>query len=76
MRKLRKWRVEITHVNGYTAPSIYVDTEGDRLWKAKLKAEEAAKSQSRLANFSQYVFQPIHLNPEDESNDKPKNQYV
>jgi hypothetical protein len=66
MRKLRKWRVEITHVNGYTAPSIPVWTEGDRLWKAKANAIEIARSQSRLADFTQYTFQAIHLNPDDE----------
>ena len=64
MRKLRKWRVEITHVNGYTAPSMYVATEGDRLWKAEANAIEAVRSQSRLADFPQYIFTAVHLNPE------------
>jgi len=64
MRKLRKWRVEIIHVNGYTAPSIPVWTEGDRLWKAEANAIKTAKSQSRLADFPQYTFKAVHLNPE------------
>jgi len=68
MRKLRKWRVEITHVNGYTAPSIPVWTEDDRHWKAKANAIKIARSRSRLADFTQYNFQAIYLNPDDEPN--------
>ena len=56
MSKLRKWRVETTHVNGYTAPFQIVITDDSRLEKSKVKAIEIAKSQSRLTNFSQYIF--------------------
>jgi hypothetical protein len=56
MRKLRFWRVETTHVAGYTAPLFYVFTEEKRKEKAKAKAIEIAKSQSRLADFPQYTF--------------------
>ena len=56
MSKLRKWRVETTHVNGYTAPFQIVITDDSRLEKSKVKAIEIAKSQSRLTNFSQYTF--------------------
>lgn len=56
MSKLRKWRVETTHVNGYTAPFQIVITDDSRLEKSKVKAIEIAKSQSRLADFSQYTF--------------------
>jgi hypothetical protein len=56
MRKLRLWRVETTHVVGYTAPLFYVFTEEKRREQAKAKAIEIAKSQSRLADFPQYTF--------------------
>jgi len=56
MSKLRKWRVETTHVNGYTAPFQIVITDDNRLEKSKVKAIEIAKSQCRLADFSQYIF--------------------
>ena len=56
MRKLRLWRVETTHVAGYTAPLLYVFTEEKRKEKAQAKAIEIAKSQSRLADFPQYTF--------------------
>lgn len=56
MSKLRKWRVETTHVNGYTAPFQIVITDDNRLEKSKVKAIEIAKSQSRLADCSQYTF--------------------
>ena len=56
MRKQRLWRVETTHVNGYTAPLFYVFTEEARSEKAIVKALEIAKSQSRLADFTQYTF--------------------
>ena len=56
MRKLRLWRVETTHVAGYTAPCFYVFTEEKRREQAKAKAIEIAKSQSRLADFPQYTF--------------------
>ena len=56
MSKLRKWRVETTHVAGYTAPFQIVITDDSRLEKSKVKAIEIAKSQSRLADFSQYTF--------------------
>ena len=63
-RKYRKWRVEATHVNGYTAPSTIVETEDGRLWKAEVNAIEIAKSRSRLADFSQYTFRVVNLTPE------------
>ena len=56
MRKLRLWRVETTHVAGYTAPLFYVFTEEKRREQAKARAIEIAKSQSRLADFPQYTF--------------------
>lgn len=56
MRKLRLWRVETTHVAGYTAPLFYVFTEEKRKEQAGVKAMEIAKSQSRLADFPQYTF--------------------
>jgi hypothetical protein len=65
-RKQREWRVEITHVNGYTAPSIYTQTEEGRLWKAEATALMIAKSQSRLADFTQYSFIAVNLTDEEE----------
>ncbi len=61
MRKLRYWRVETTHINGYTAPSQFIETEDDRLWKAEAEALKIAKSKSRLADFPQWSFSAIQL---------------
>lgn len=58
-RVIRYWRVDAIHRLGYHAPSAYVRTEDDRLWKAEAKALSLAKESSRLADFPQsWTFIP------------------
>jgi hypothetical protein len=51
MRKLRLWRVDCTSNLGYNAPSKFIVSEGDRLWKAEQMAIEEAQASSRLKDF-------------------------
>ena len=59
-RKLRYWRVDVIHVNGYHAPSIFVTSDEERMWKAKAQALRLAKESNRLADFpNKWVFVPV-----------------
>jgi len=61
-RKTRYWRVDVIR-NGSHAPSIYVETEESRLWKAIAEAEAKAKERSNLSKFPQeWKFYPSLLN--------------
>lgn len=63
MRKTRYWRVDVVRENGLHAPSIYVETEESRLWKAMAEAEAKAKERTRLSDFPQtWGFYPVLLN--------------
>jgi len=63
MSKPRLWRVDVIRKNGLHAPSIYVETEESRLWKAMAKAEAEAKERSGLSKFPQsWGFYPVLLN--------------
>ena len=63
MSKTRYWRVDVVRENGLHAPSILVETEESRLWKAMAEAEAEAKGRSRLSDFPQtWGFYPVLLN--------------
>lgn len=63
MSKPRIWRVDVVRVNGLHAPSIIVETEEKRLWKAYAEALAKAKERTRLSDFPQtWSFHPVLLN--------------
>lgn len=54
MEKNRLWRVDITHIRGYQAPSFYIETsmpEGTKPEKVELEALKLAKEKTRLSDF-------------------------
>lgn len=65
MKKTRLWRVVITHVSGYQAPSFKVETS--TFWKkpreiAEMEAIKVAKEKSGLGRFPKsWTFTVIHL---------------
>lgn len=62
MEKNRLWRVDITHVRGYQAPSFYVETstpEGQKAEKAELEAIKSAKEKTRLSGFPEWTIEVI-----------------
>ena len=62
-RKLRYWRVDVIHVNGYHAPSTFITTDEVRMWKAEAQALRLAKESCRLADFpDKWVLVPIMRN--------------
>ena len=65
MNKQRLWRVVITHVSGYQAPSFYVETttkSSQNREKAELEAIKLAKEKSGLGRFPKtWVFKVVHL---------------
>ena len=61
--KSRYWRVDVIHINGSHAPSIFVETEESRLWKAESQAKAKAQEKSRLSDFPQkWLFIPVLVN--------------
>jgi len=57
MEKQRLWRVDITHIRGYQAPTLYVETstpESQKSEKAELEAIKLVKEKTRLSNFPEW----------------------
>lgn len=65
MSKSRLWRVVITHVSGYQAPSFYLETETPDSKIREIAEEEAiklAKEKSGLGRFLKtWNFSVVHL---------------
>lgn len=61
MNKIRLWRVDVIHINGYHAPYSLIETEIDREYKAEAEAINLAKIDSRLANFNCWNFIATNL---------------
>ena len=65
MNKQRLWRVDITHVRGYQAPSFYVETStksSKPREEAELEAIKIAKEKSGLSRFPKsWTFTVTHL---------------
>jgi hypothetical protein len=51
MTKCRLWRVDITHIAGYQAPSLLIETTEVLKYKAEEEAIQIAKTKSRLNDF-------------------------
>lgn len=56
MTKRRLWRVDITHIAGYQAPSLFIETTEKLKYKAETDAINIAKEQTRLASFESWTF--------------------
>jgi hypothetical protein len=56
MTKCRLWRVDITHIAGYQAPYLMVETTEDLKYKAEMQALELAKQKTRLSSFECWTF--------------------
>jgi len=62
MEKNRLWRVDITHIRGYQAPTLYVETstpEGTKAEKVELEALKLAKEKTRLSDFSEWEIKVV-----------------
>ena len=55
--KNRQWRVNISHIRGYYAPYIIVETTEPLLYKAEAEAVAEAKERSRLSDFKEWSFE-------------------
>lgn len=56
MTKCRLWRVDITHIAGYQAPSLLIETYEMLKYKAEEEAIIIAKQKTRLASFECWTF--------------------
>jgi len=59
MEKNRLWRVDITHIRGYQAPSLYVETTTHERPKAEIEALSLAKEKTRLSDFSEWTIEVV-----------------
>ena len=62
MEKQRLWRVDITHIRGYQAPTLYVETstpEGKQPEKVEAEALKLAKEKTRLSDFPEWEIKVV-----------------
>lgn len=67
MKQTKTWRIEWYHVNGYQAPSYYVETKnfynGNKNYEAALRA---ARERSRLSDFPEFWKARLILQRDEE----------
>lgn len=56
MSKSRLWRVDISHVRGYQAPHILVETSAYLRYDAEVEALQLAKERTELSKFDCWKF--------------------
>ena len=60
--KIRYWRVDVIHISGYHAPSIFVRSDELRLWKAEAQALAQAKERTPLSKYLKWALRPTLRN--------------
>jgi len=61
MSKHRLWRVDISHIRGYHAPYLLVETTSYFRYDAAVEAIKEAKTRSRLGDFDNWNFEATCL---------------
>jgi hypothetical protein len=56
MSKSRLWRVDISHIRGYQAPHIMVETSAYLRYDAEVEALQLAKGRTELSKFDCWNF--------------------
>jgi hypothetical protein len=61
MSKHRLWRVDISHIRGYHAPYLLVETTSYKRYEAEVEAIKLAKTKSRLSDYNEWNFDAVCL---------------
>ena len=61
MSKHRLWRVDISHIRGYHAPYLLVETTSYKRYEAEVEAIKLAKTKSRLSDCNEWTFDAVCL---------------
>lgn len=61
MSKNRLWRVNISHIRGYYAPYLLVETTSYKRYEAEVEALQIAKTRSRLSDLKEWNFEAVCL---------------
>ena len=61
MSKHRLWRVDISHIRGYHAPYLLVETTSYKRYEAEVEALKEAKTRTRLGEFNEWNFEATCL---------------
>lgn len=62
MSKIRQWRADTTHIRGYCAPQMFIETESERLCNAEAEALNLAKQSSRFADLPEWKLEVTQVN--------------
>lgn len=62
MSKIRLWRVDTSHIRGYCAPQMFIETENERLCNAEVEALNLAKQSSRFCDLPEWTLEVTQVN--------------